>query len=624
VSEGNPNRLAESLLNGDRSAQVPLFRALATSAPVGIFEINPAGEFVFVNEHWLSLVGVEPDEPIGQPWDRFIDPDDRERVVAKWESTTAEGREFAIEYRYLRPDGREVWVDGRAVAVRDRNGEPMAFLGSVVDVTERRASERATRALAAIVDSSAEAIISIDLDGIVRTWNPGAERVFGYRAAEMVGCAIEALVPADRKSEFPELLARVLAGERVENFETVRIDKGLREIDVALTASPIRDAGGAVAGVAGILRDISIQKAAERELAAERRQLSDAQQIARVGSWEVDPATGRWSWSAQQFRNQGFDPDGPIPSLAQVLERVHPDDRERLERRLDELATEPEEFSIEYRVLDPDGGVRTLEVQGRPLDGRGGMLGMSRDVTAERDAERLKDEFFGLVSHELRTPLTSIIGYTELLAEIDATNLSREGRRFLEVIDRNSRRELGLVGDLLLLTRITAGAFEIDVRPADVSEIAAASVEGARPASERAGLELEAEIAPGVVTDGDPHRLAQVLDNLIANAVKFTPEGGRVTVRVLATQDAVALEVADTGIGIEPRDLDRLFDRMYRAEAAERRHLPGTGLGLTIVKAIVDAHDARIAVDSEPGRGTTVRVELSVSARSGSGPAADG
>jgi PAS domain S-box-containing protein len=624
VSAGNLDRPGESLVNGNPSAHEPLFRALATSAPVGIYEINPDGEYVFANDHWRALVGVGADEPMGRRWDHFIDPEHRGRVVAEWEAAQAEGREFAIEYPYLRPDGGEVWVDGRAVVVRDGDGAPRSYLGSVVDVTKRRASERAASALAAIVDSSAEAIISIDLDGIVRTWNPGAERVFGYAAAEIVGSSIEILTPPDREPEFRQLLGRVRGGEQVERFETIRVDKRSRAIDVALTASPLRDDDGAVAGVAWILRDISVQKAAERELAAERRQLADAQQIARVGSWQVEGATGRWAWSQQQFLNHGFDPDDAVPTLPRVLERVHPDDREGLARRLDELAAEPEEFSVEYRVVLPDGRVRMLEVQGRPLDAPGRMVGTSRDVTAERDAERLKDEFIGLVSHELRTPLTSIIGYTELLAEIDAANLSAEGRRFLEVIERNSRRELAMVGDLLLLTRITSGGFEIDARPVSLSEIAAASVDGARPAAERAGLELEAEISRGVATAGDPHRLAQVVDNLISNAIKFTPEGGRVAVRVWNGAHAATLEVSDSGIGIERRDLARLFDRMYRAEEAERRHIPGTGLGLTIVKAIVDAHEARISIESEPGRGTTVRVELPVGAERGSEPSADG
>ena len=206
----------------------------------------------------------------------------------------------------------------------------------------------------------------------------------------------------------------------------------------------------------------------------------------------------------------------------------------------------------------PDGRIRVMEAQGQPFtDAAGGtrLAGTSRDVTAERDAERLKDEFFGLISHELRTPLTSIIGYTELLAEIETENLSPQGRRFVEVIERNSRRELSLVGDLLLLTRITAGTFEIEVGRADLGEIASVTVEAARPAATKAGVELVLDAPAGLVAEGDPHRLGQVVENLLSNAIKFTPSGGRVTVAIEPAGHGIALEVADTGIGIAEDDL---------------------------------------------------------------------
>ena len=260
-----------------------------------------------------------------------------------------------------------------------------------------------------------------------------------------------------------------------------------------------------------------------------------------------------------------------------------------------------------------DGRVREIEVEGRPLldaDGSRRLVGTSRDVTAERDAERLKDDFFGLVSHELRTPLTSIIGYIELLAEVESENLSEQGRLFLEVVERNSRRELSLVGDLLLLTKITAGSFRDRARRGRPHRARADDARG-RTAACRAGRGRPLLSAPGpLLVDGDPHRLAQVVENLVSNAIKFTPRGGRVEVGVERGDGFVALEVSDTGIGIARDDLGRLFDRMYRADEAERRHIQGTGLGLTIVKAIVDAHEATIAVESAPGEGTSFRVEM--------------
>ncbi|MGH2956530.1 MAG: sensor histidine kinase, partial [Solirubrobacterales bacterium] len=229
---------------------------------------------------------------------------------------------------------------------------------------------------------------------------------------------------------------------------------------------------------------------------------------------------------------------------------------------------------------------------------------------AEAEVEKLKDEFFGLVSHELRTPLTSIIGYTEMLAKVDGERLSERGHGFIDVIRRNARREMRLVGDLLVLVRIQAGTFEIEPGTVDLGEIVGQSVEAARPAAEKAGLELGLEAARAKPCAGDAERLSQAFDNLLTNAIKFTPEGGRVDVRMRADDLTAVIEVADTGVGIPAKDHDRLFDRLYRASSATEEHVPGTGLGLTIVKAIVEAHDGTIEVESEEHQGSTFRVEL--------------
>jgi signal transduction histidine kinase len=327
----------------------------------------------------------------------------------------------------------------------------------------------------------------------------------------------------------------------------------------------------------------------------------------------VNLDTGERAFSEQQFRNLGFSPDGPVPTREEIRERTHPDDRDLFEEFVAKLDAEKPELGIEYRIVLPTGEVRAIQAQGEIVtdpDGSRRLMGTSRDVTAERDAERLKDDFFGLVSHELRTPLTSIIGYTELLAEIEAENLSEQGRRFVEVIERNSRRELSLVGDLLLLTRITAGTFEIELGRADLGELVRATVEEAAPEAGKAGVTVSLEIDDAPVIDADPHRLGQVLANLVSNAIKFTPRGGQVAIRAAGEGEYAVLAVTDTGIGIQREDRDHLFERMYRTREVERRHIQGTGLGLTIVKAIVDAHGGSIAVDSDLGRGTTFRVEL--------------
>lgn len=223
------------------------------------------------------------------------------------------------------------------------------------------------------------------------------------------------------------------------------------------------------------------------------------------------------------------------------------------------------------------------------------------------ELDRLKDEFVSGVTHELRTPLTSISGYVELLLEEEQD----PGRRdHLQIVGRNADRLLSLVSDLLFAARLQDGKLELERSDVDLADIVVHAVESARPRADAAGVMLEQEVGSVPTVAGEPGRLSQLLDNLISNAIKFTPSSGRVTVR-LDTQDRLArVEVSDTGIGIPEEERERLFERFFRSQNALERQIQGTGLGLYISKAIVEAHGGRIGVQSADGRGTTFLVEL--------------
>jgi signal transduction histidine kinase/CHASE3 domain sensor protein len=260
------------------------------------------------------------------------------------------------------------------------------------------------------------------------------------------------------------------------------------------------------------------------------------------------------------------------------------------------------------------GSGRTFARYAAPvLDSSGAFIGqlvVVRDVTGERQAERMKDEFFALVSHELRTPLTSIIGYLELVLDDDVGALHPEHRRHLGVVERNASRLLRLVGDLLFVAQIEAGKLSLDPGLVDLGQLVREAVEAGRPRAEEASIALEADVDPVPTCPGDADRIGQVLDNLIVNALKFTAEEGRVTVSLRISESSAVLEVIDTGLGIPAAEQEHLFDRFFRASSATVRAIPGVGLGLTIVKAIVEAHDGRVSVQSEEGVGTSFRVDL--------------
>jgi PAS domain S-box-containing protein len=233
------------------------------------------------------------------------------------------------------------------------------------------------------------------------------------------------------------------------------------------------------------------------------------------------------------------------------------------------------------------------------------------------ELDRLKDEFVSLVSHELRTPLTSIRGYLDLVLEGEAGELTPDLERFLSVVNRNADRLLHLVGDLLFLAQVDAGKLALEFGPVELDEVVRQCVEAARPVAEENEIELTVSVEPVPTLLGDGARIAQVLDNLVSNALKFTPGHGRVEVRLLSADDRAVLEVEDTGLGIPAGEQGQLFERFFRSSSASENAIPGTGLGLTIAKAIVERHDGRITVESVERVGTTVRVELPIRAADG-------
>jgi signal transduction histidine kinase len=230
-----------------------------------------------------------------------------------------------------------------------------------------------------------------------------------------------------------------------------------------------------------------------------------------------------------------------------------------------------------------------------------------------REVDGLKDDLIALVSHELRTPLTSIVGYLELVQE-EEDELKEEHRRHLEVVQRNAHRLLGLVSDLLFAAQVQAGRVTLEKDLVSIPELLDQAVAAALPAAADRHIDITVHARDDAEVIGDKQRLAQVLDNLLSNALKFTPSGGSVGISVIAHEDTVLLEVEDSGIGISAADQKKLFTRFFRTEAAMRKAIKGTGLGLSIVKAIVEGHGGEITVESAEGQGATFRIALPLAA----------
>ena len=232
-----------------------------------------------------------------------------------------------------------------------------------------------------------------------------------------------------------------------------------------------------------------------------------------------------------------------------------------------------------------------------------------REVTADRELDRMRDAFVATVSHELRTPLTSISGFLEMMQE-EEQGLGESGRHYLEVIRRGTERLHALVEDLLLIAQIEAKRVELQLGPVDVAELTSRSVEAMRPSADDKGVRLELMSDHPPIVQGDSNRLTQVFDNLVSNAIKFTNDGGAVTVSVANDNGDVRLVVADTGIGVPVEEQGQVFSRFFRASTATRRAIPGTGLGLSISRALIEQHGGTITLTSAEGEGTQVVVTL--------------
>ena len=306
----------------------------------------------------------------------------------------------------------------------------------------------------------------------------------------------------------------------------------------------------------------------------------------------------------------GMPMHGTVPErLLAVSDRmVEP---ERYRQRMLELASSVEaETSDEFEVA---GTGRCFRGYTAPVRGPGGELTgrvwTLREVTADRELDRMRDAFVATVSHELRTPLTSISGFLEMM-EDEEHGVGETGRSYLQVIRRSTDRLHGLVEDLLLIAQIEANRVELAHDLIDLAALVSRCIEASRPAAveKHVSLELVADSPPFV--QGDTRRLSQVVDNLVSNAVKFTPEGGSVAVTVERNGDGVRLVVADTGVGIPAEEQGQVFSRFFRASTATRHAIPGTGLGLAISRALVEQHGGTISLESEEGAGTRVTVTL--------------
>jgi PAS domain S-box-containing protein len=475
--------------------------------------------------------------------------------------------------------------------------------------------ENAAR-LAAIVASADDAIVSNDLSGIITSWNAAAERLFGYSASEALGQHMFLIVPEDRRAEEADVIAALLDGTGVDHYETQRRRKDGALLDVSLTVSPLRDASGAIVGISKIARDVSIRKRHERDalrLAAIVESSHDA-----IISKDLNGVIQTWNHGAE--RMFGYTADEAIGRPITMLipaDRLH-EEAEVLRRIRAGLQVD----HFDTVRLHKDGREVDISLTVSPIRNANGVIvgasKIARDISEEQrlrrmadDASRLKDEFLAVLSHELRTPLNTVLGYTRLLRQPVITDDPERREKALEVLQRNADALAKLVDEVLDTSRVMVGKLQLSIGRVSLEQVLRQAIETISPAADAKNIRLTVQIEPGMDTLGDPDRLRQVTWHLLSNAVKFTPSGGEVTIRALQEGPDFVIEVRDTGIGISADHVSRVFQRFWQADASISREYSGLGLGLALVRHLVEMHGGSVAAASTgPGRGATFTVRL--------------
>ena len=492
-----------------------------------------------------------------------------------------------------------------------------------IDVTSEKQAAATNALLAAVVESSGDAIISTDLDGVITTWNRAASQIFGYPAAEMIGKPVALLEPEGEYRDMAGIMDRIKRGERIEQYETVRRASDGRLVDIALTVSPILDSQGRITGASRVARDITERKASERALRNSEARLAMALEAGSMGVFEWEIRSGKVTWSPQLESIHGLRPGSFGETIEDFLSDMHPDDVKRVLEDLRHSLDTRTGYTTTYRITRPDGQSAWLESRGRVVLGQHDeperVRGIVMDITDRKrteeelllHAERLSrsntdlQAFAYAASHDLQEPLRNIATFTALLAKRYKGKLDADADEFITYVVDSAVRMGTLIRDLLSYSRLISRD-EIPSVEVELKDAVEWALRNLRTAVAESGASVDLGLLPPV--RGDRTQLAQLFQNLIGNSIKY--RGSQpLKIRIAAAQinGSWVVSVSDNGIGIDPAYHDKIFGVFKRLHGSE---YPGTGIGLALCKRIVEQHGGRIWVESEPGKGATFHFSI--------------
>ena len=605
---------------------------LSDTVPALISYVGADGRYRTCNALYSTWFGLPRENIVGHHMEDVLGAN-AWRIVGPYFERALSGEpseyEAEVDYRH----GGKRWIHARYTPHRDEHGKIVGVVCLVTDISARREAGHARARLAAIVDSSDDAIVSKTLDGKITSWNAGAERLFGYTAEEAVGQPITMLIPDDRRYEEQRILERIRHGAAIAPYETIRRRKDGSSFDIFLSVSPIIDERGRIVGASKIARDITARKRAEQDVRRSREALNGVIDRAPFGIYIVDSELKIMQMNARSQAGAFYNVRPIIGrKLEDVMRVIWP---EPTASEMVSVFRETLETGETYRsrnFISPRADTNNVESYEWELhritlpDGKLGVVSYYFDTTrlrkAEqglREADRRKDEFLATLAHELRNPLAPIRNGLQILRLGSCDPVT--SAQMQEMLERQVNHLVRLVDDLMEVARVTRGRIELRREPIDLGAMLRSAVETSRPLIEAGCHELIVDLPEEPVTlIADSVRLAQIVANLLNNAAKYTEDGGRIWLSARRESNHAVISVRDTGVGIPVELLPRVFDLFSQADRTYHRAQGGLGIGLTLVRTLVELHGGTVAAKSEGiGRGSEFMVRLPVGVELASG-----
>lgn len=598
-------------------------RLFIEHAPICIAMFDRAMNYLAYSRRWLEVHGEGLPSLLGRNHYE-VHPD----LPAAWRQVHA--RALAGETlkqdadRWLRADGSEHWLRWAVLPWKDAAGAIGGIIIHSDDITESVRAEKALREReedlnrAQVVGHIGSWRLDLDLNRL--TWSPENYRIFGLSpgAPLTYQTFLECIHPEDR-AEVDRSWQAALGGEPYDIQHRLLVHgevKWVRE-----KAELEFDAEGRLLGGFGITQDITDLKAAEQALRDSEERFQLAAEVGRSGTWDWNVRTGEIVWSRGHYELLGYREGAVRPGYDAWLQRVHVEDREQIEAQIRRTMAERTDYVAEFRVLWPDGTVHWMSARGRFEYGDDGtcqrMVGVMADIStlkqaeiALREADQRKDEFLAMLAHELRNPLTPIRNAAHVIGQLD---LPEPRLRWAQdIIERQVSHLARLVDELLDVSRIVRGKVTLKLAPVELAELVRQSWESVQPIMSAKGHRLEVRMPEErVYLKGDMVRLVQILQNLLTNAAKYTPDGGRIELLGQVRGTEMEFRVRDNGMGISPELLPSVFDLFRQGKRTLDRAQGGLGIGLTLVRQLVELHGGRVSVASPgPGQGACFTVRL--------------